>query len=139
MSGYELDPGARFNFYLAGALSDMEEPRNVRDRVKGSCPLDVNWLEPMDVEPNAENLWETMRFDLEAVEMADGVFVYRQKGIESWGTLFEIFHAIQSNTPVVVWNLSDEGHNQWMELPLVVRQEPEAALDALAVLARLQG
>ena len=125
--------------YLAGPLTDVEEPQMFHEILKDKAPYSVDWIDPLDVEDGAGS-WEKIYKDLTSVERADGVIVYRVPGVESWGTKFEVFHAMQSNTPLVIWDTSsssNESHNQWLQEPFVLCDDPDEALYALGSLMRV--
>lgn len=98
----------------------------------------LNWVDPMNLEPEFANGWEMIRKDLEAVENVDAVLAYRPAGAESWGTQREISHAQKVNTPVVIWNMDGGDFNHWMTQPFVVEDELSVALDAVLALAKLR-
>ena len=138
----EMDE-SRTNVYLAGPLSDIDDPEYVHTHIKDITQEQdladkLNWVDPMNLEPEFANGWEMIRKDLEAVENVDAVLAYRPEGAESWGTQREISHAQKVNTPVVIWNMDGTDFNHWMDKPFVVEDELSVALDAVLALAKLR-
>ena len=138
----EMDE-SRTNVYLAGPLLDIDDPEYVHEHIKDVTSEQglrdkLNWVDPMNLEPEFANGWEMIRKDLEAVENVDAVLAYRPAGAESWGTQREIAHAQKVNTPVVIWNMDGGDFNHWMTRPFVVEDELSVALDAVLALAKLR-
>lgn len=127
------------NIYLAGPLSDYDNPEKLHEDIIERCHIDmVNFVDPLIIEPEFASSWEMMRRDLGAVEMCDAILAYRA-GVETWGTKAEIFHALRVGTPVVIYDLTDEdnNHNHWMTGPFTVLDDYETAIEACVALARL--
>jgi len=127
------------NVYLAGPLSDYDDAPETHDRIKNTCHIeDVNFVDPLKLEPEFASGWEMIRKDLGAVEDVDAVFVYWPGRVESWGTMAEIHHALGVSTPVVIWSMNGESHNHWKTLPFTVETELETAIEALVATVRLR-
>jgi len=132
----------KLNVYLAGPLSDYETPQQTHTAIIQAASEylpEINFIDPMKLEPEYASGWEMIRKDLTCVEDADAVFAYRPAGCESWGTQAEIRHAQKVNTPVVIYNMDGSDFNHWMHLPFTVEEELETCFDALGALARIYG
>jgi hypothetical protein len=131
----------KYDVYLAGPLSDHPEYEETHETIietEQEHLGGISWVDPIKLEPEYANGWEMIRKDLEAVEEVDAVFAYRPGSCESWGTKFEVIHALRVNTPVVIWDMEGGGFNHWMNLPFVVEEDLEVALDALGALVRIR-
>ncbi len=132
----------KINVYLAGPLSDYDDHQKTHETVKDRT-VDVglhsriNWVDPLALEPEFANGWEMIWKDLEVVEEVDVVFAYRPGGCESWGTKHELHHAIDSQTPIVIWDMDGSDHNHWLHLPFVVEKQLGVALDAIVALDKI--
>lgn len=134
----EVEPD-ELNVYLAGPMSDVDDAEEIRQTVKDESTGELNFIDPMDLEPEMASEWDIIRQDLTAVELCQVVLSYRVKGAEVWGTPAELHHALRNGTPVVVLDLGTEEHNRWLSHPFCKTEDLDEAFSMCSSLARLYG
>lgn len=97
--------------YLAGPISDGDNPYAWHQRVKETAP-DVDWVNPFTLhdfpaDSVRNHTDEIIEKDLEAVRSSDAVLLRRIPDYNLCGASIEAREAYDHNIPVVVWNTAE--------------------------------
>lgn len=111
--------------YLAGPLSDDDNPYKWHDQVMSHAP-DVDWINPFLIHDDDAIGAEIYNADLDAVRSADAMLLHRIDGYRICGAYIEAGVAGEHDIPVVVWNDAES------DVPEFLRWHADAICETMA-------
>lgn len=88
--------------YLAGPITETDDPATWRVTVANQLPEPWQAVDPIKMEITGQPSWEIVETDLHAISQCDALLALADE--PSWGTAMEIFYAThQPQIPVIAW------------------------------------
>lgn len=94
--------------YLSGPMDrvSLGEAKGWRERAKALAP-EIEWVDPTEFGLEGASPREIVVRDLDEVDRSDALLAYVPDGVQTVGTIVEIYCAAADDLRVIVWGTAD--------------------------------